>query len=336
VGSGFVMYGPSGKEPIAWAVILVISLQLYLQRAQFVGQDLDEGGIMPVHGAHFEAAGGGLVAARALRDLGQDVRLISVKGGDTGDLLQKEIEKEGLSTALVESAAPTPMTFRLHGRHRYGMELEEYREDPIRVGGEEMRDMLCLFDEGLAEASAVLLCGDSPYQGADMLYSEMLRRGHEAGLPVLAKSTGDSLLELLKSGPGVLVARRQDFSHCAKTLGISEAELRDRGFAADTGALVLVQGAKALSLWTQEGCLELMPPDARSRGGPSPGEALSAGLLLRLVEGWDLQPATCYGIAAGTAQSLKPLGGRLCAATIEGFYRQVRAVATQDDGLCLD
>ncbi len=329
MGSGFVMYCAAGREADREGMILVVSLQLYLQRAQFVGEDLDEAGIVPVHGAHFEAAGGGLVAARTLRDLGQDVLVISVKGGDTGDLLEKELHKEGLETALVESSTPTPMSFRLHGRQLYGMDVEEYREDPIRVGGEEMREMLRLYDEALPSATGVLLCGDSPYQGADMLYSEMLRRGHEAKIPILAKSTGDSLLELLKSGPDVLVARQEDFARCARELGATEAELRERGFDADTGAMVITQGAKTTSLWTHEGRLDLVPPDARSRGGPSPGEALSAGMLLRLIQDWDLQPATCYGIAAGTAQSLKPLGGRLCAATIEGFYRQVRAVVSE-------
>ena len=312
-------------------MILVISLQLYLQRAQFVGQDLGESGTVPVHGAHFEAAGGGLVAARTLRDLGQDVCLISVKGGDTGDLLEKELYKEGIETSLVESSTPTPMSFRLHGRQRYGMEVEEYREDPIRVGGEEMRDMLQLFDEELPGASAVLLCGDSPYPGADMLYSEMLKRGREAQVPVLARSTGDSLLELLRAGPGVLVVRGQEFSAGAEEMGVSEEELREHGFAAETGAIVITHGADAVELWTHEGGLRLVPPDTRSRGGSAPGEALSAGMLWRLMQGWDLQPATCFGIAAATTQSQKPLGGRLSAETIEGFYRQVRAV-TSDEG----
>lgn len=308
-------------------MILVVSLQLYLQRAQFVGQDLDATGFVPVHGAHFEAAGGGLVAARTLRDLGQDVCLLSAKGGDTGDLLEKELHKEGLETGMVESSTPTPMSFRLHGRQRYGIEIEEYREEPIRIGGEEMREMLRNFDAALPGAKGVLLCGDSPYAGGDMLYSEMLRRGQEARVPVLARSTEASLMERIKSGPDVLIARRQEFANCAEAAGVTEDELRATAFAAKTGALILTQGVETVVLWTEEGRLHLLPPDTRSRGGHSPGEALSAGLLLRLIQDWDLQPAACYGIAAGTAQSLKPLGGRLCAETIEGFYRQVRAVA---------
>ncbi|MFQ5505421.1 MAG: hypothetical protein ACE5F1_11575, partial [Planctomycetota bacterium] len=74
---------------------------------------------------------------------------------------------------------------------------------------------------------------------------------------------------------------------------------------------MLSRGPQSVRLITGEGELRLQPPETRDRGGLAPRDAMAAMMLLRLSHGWDLQPAVAYGIAAGTAQTQKSLGGRL-------------------------
>ncbi|MEZ5988836.1 MAG: PfkB family carbohydrate kinase [Planctomycetota bacterium] len=311
-------------------MVLVVSLQLHLLRSQFLGEETGEPGVMSVSGAHFEAGGDGVVAARTLRDLGHEPHLLSVRGGTTGEILERELAREGLAPELVPGIIPTPMGFRLFGARRN--EVEEYREDPIRFGGEEMRELLERFDERLPQSRAVLLCGDSPSTGSEFLFGEMLRRLRDAGVPHVVKTRGPSLAECLRSGGDVIVVRRPQWIAAAREQGCSEETMLEQAFAAGSAAVVLTDGATRVSLWTEEGELELEPPATQGRGGLAPGEALAAGLLDRRLRGWDLQPSVCFGIAAGTAQSLKPLGGRLSTETIDGFYRQVRAVSREEAG----
>ncbi|MFQ5503384.1 MAG: PfkB family carbohydrate kinase [Planctomycetota bacterium] len=306
-------------------MLLVVSLESRLYRVQFLDGLLGGAGCQEVFGAHFEAGGKGIVAARTLRDLNAKLGLVGIKGGITGQILADCLERERVPARFVDSPVPTPMGCRIYSPKGGGGLIQEYREEAAWIGGTELRLLpqeLARFQPGLR---GVLLCGSSPGRGSDFLLAELCQRLRADGVPALMLDPGRGLIETLEQPADWVLMGDADFSEAARFSELSELSLLEELFSSGCRLVVLGRGPESVRLITGEGELRLRPPETRDKGGLAPREAMAAMMLLRLSQGWDLQPSVAYGIAAGTAQTQKSLGGRLRMAEIEGFYRQIRA-----------
>jgi len=317
-------------------MLLVVSLAPTLVRSQFLdhgGDETDTDDVhsgrrrrVPVVGAHFEAGGRGIVAARALKDLSAAVRLVCIRGGATGQALTECLEAARIPATFVDSLQPTPITYRVHAREHGGALVREYVDEPPALGGGEMRAVLDVFDDSLTKAGGVLLTGGCAARGVDFLLAELCRVAREQSVPVLFLGAGEALFESRDAPPEWVLCGRADLARSVSDLGRSETRLTTDLFARGCRAVVVSDGPRPVRIITSEGELKLVPPETRDRAGPSPREAMAAMMLLRLTQAWDLQPAVAYGMAIGTAQTQKTLGGRLRMADVEGFYRQIRGV----------
>ena len=304
-------------------MLLVVSPKLYLLRVQFLeGRPTLS---QRVFGAHFEAGGDGVVAARTLRDLNGRACLLGVRGDVTGSLLRNALAAEGIEAHLLPSLSPTPMLLRIYEKHEGKLRARDYLEDPGRLSGGMMRAMTLEFESLLPDARGVLLSGSSESAGAEFFMAELARKSAAAGVPLVIQSEGNTVLECLGCAADSIVLRAKDWQRCIELRRAPAGELLEEFFAGGGKTLLVTNGAQAVRVFSADAEeLRLYPPKIGDRGGKGACEAVAAGQLFRLAAGWDSISATSFGIAAGTAQTLKLVGGRLSPTEIEGFFRQVR------------
>lgn len=306
-------------------MFLVVSLQPVLSRVQFLGSLA--GSDREVLAAHFEAEGDGVTAARVLRDLGHAVTLLGLGGRPLAELFEQALAEEGVRAKLLPTSAPLPMSIR-HVSWSDGGELASSRftEGAPRITGAEMRFLLAEAQDCLAEADALLVCGDSSSPGVDFAVRRLLERAGVARKRAILEASGRVLVESATAGPSFVVTVRRRLEATAKAHGLVVADLCRRFFDSGTQGMVLTDGVKAAEVLLAGETLRLQPPAAGDRGGERAREALAAGLLHGLSRDFEPPAAVAYGMGAATARVQKEIGGRLDPSAVEGFYRQVRRI----------
>ncbi|MAE76224.1 MAG: hypothetical protein CMJ85_05065 [Planctomycetes bacterium] len=306
-------------------MLAVVSLQPALVRVEFLG-GLSEDGGHEVLAAHFEAGGYGLTAARLLRALGQPVVFIGLAGGPMVELLCEGLRDERIEERLLDAEAALPTIVRQHSWDGTGRLVSRtFPGVPARASGDELCRLVAGVD-ALDEVDGIIVCGESPSAGSDFAAREIVRRAKRRAIPVVMQPDGGIIVEGAAGGPGHVVLRRRCYVEALESGGLREEALLERLFDAGGESLVITNGPELVEVITPSGREFAQPATASDRGGESAREALAAGLLLKLADGWDTWAAVCYGVGAGTAQTQKEVHGRLSLAEVDGFYSQVRKV----------
>jgi fructose-1-phosphate kinase PfkB-like protein len=304
-------------------VLLVVTLRPLLARVQF----LAAGGQEPqsVIAAHFEAAGPGIAAARALRALGGSAVLLAPGSGEVARCFAARLQDEAVTARLVETAAPMPMCVVHHWWDPQGARHgQSFVEDAARLTGAEMRRVLAEVDTLLPEVRAVVLAGAEVPAGGEFLLAEIAARVAAAGKVVVLATGERTLAEALSRGHGNVVAARWELDSVVRQVGCDAPKLVAGALANGADTVLVAAGADAACLHLRQGSVVLEPPAASDRGGEGVLETVAAGLAVRLAAGWEPVSAACYGLAAGLAQMQKELGGSLSLSEVDGFFSGVR------------
>ncbi len=308
-------------------MFLVVAPSVWLMRVQYLGSRAAAGDWpreASVYGAHFEAGGPGLVAARTLRDLGSEIRILAAAGGRTGELLRESLEDEGLDAELVSSSSLTPMASRIHEPSRPEVLPRNLWEPAMPLETATMRRMLEHFDELAPRLDAVLLFGEPVGRSSSFLHAELVRRARTAHVRCLLASQGSAADEAIPQGPESILLSQRAHELALAENGRTKEDFAERCFAAGTRTIVATQDSKDVVVRTPDAEARIQVPKTGDRAGFGAREALGAAWLHAQVDGWDLLPAIFFGVGAGTARIRKRLGGRLQRSEVEAFQRQVR------------
>ncbi|MEU4874004.1 1-phosphofructokinase family hexose kinase [Streptomyces sp. NPDC021608] len=225
--------------------------------------------------------GKGLNVARVLAALGHEVTVTGFAGGATGRRVRELLSgSAGVADALVPVAGSSRRTVAvvdvLTG------DTTQLNEPGPVVAPAEWSAFQEAYEELLAGADAVALCGSLPPGVPVGAYAALIRAARAAGVPVLLDTSGEPLRRGVAARPDVV---KPNAGELAELTG-SHEPLRATQDARRRGARSVVAslGAEGLVAATPEGRWRAIPP-ARVRGNPTgAGDSVCAGLLSGLVD----------------------------------------------------
>ncbi len=143
-------------------------------------------------------AGKGINFCRAAMCHGKtEARLIQFAGGDTGEYVRKELEKEGMPVwSVVTSAATRTCTTCLDQSSQV---MTEVIEPSFAATGAEVDTMLEYLSNALPDSDGAALCGTLPTGTDPLLYLRAIELIRKRGIPVLIDSFRD-IRKVLESG----------------------------------------------------------------------------------------------------------------------------------------
>ncbi|WP_405501949.1 1-phosphofructokinase family hexose kinase [Streptomyces anulatus] len=254
--------------------------------------------------------GKGLNVARVLGALGHDCVVTGFAGGPTGDVLRSLLAPLPPRDALVEVAGNTRRTLAITDRSTG--DTTQLNEPGPQVSPAEWAAFLRTYEELLAGAEAVALCGSLPpgiHVGA---YAELVRIARAAAVPVLLDTSGEPLRRGIAARPDLVKPNAEEL---ARLTG-SREPLRAARDARRRGAhsVIASLGPEGVLALTPDGVWRAAPP-ARVRGNPTgAGDSAVAGLLSALAEGLDWPERLARAVALSTATVLAPTAGDFDAA----------------------
>ncbi|MEU6874625.1 MULTISPECIES: 1-phosphofructokinase family hexose kinase [unclassified Streptomyces] len=275
--------------------------------------------------------GKGLNVARVLSALGHETVVTGFAGGATGTVL-RELLAARPADAPTPGTAPAPLTDALvtvAGNTRRTIavvdratgDTTQLNEPGPLVTADEWTSLLGRYEELLAGADAVALCGSLPpgiHVGA---YAELVRSARAAGVPVLLDTSGEPLRRGIAARPDLI---KPNADELAQLTG-SREPMRATHDARRRGAhgVIASLGPDGMLAVTPDGIWQAAPP-ARVLGNPTgAGDSAVAGLLSGLVEGLSWPDRLRRAVALSTATVLSPTAGDFDRAAYEELLPRV-------------
>ncbi|MFE0807111.1 1-phosphofructokinase family hexose kinase [Streptomyces sp. NPDC058794] len=281
-----------------------------------------------VTGVTERPGGKGLNVARVLAALGHEVTVTGFAGGTTGDTVRAGLTGvPGVADALVPVAGATRRTIAVVDE-RTG-DTTQLNEPGPAVAPAEWNAFQEAYEDLLAGAAAVALCGSLPPGVPVGAYAGLVRAARAAGVPVLLDTSGEPLRRGVAARPDLI---KPNADELAELTGAHEP-LRATQAARRRGARSVVAslGAAGLLAETPEGRWRAAPP-AHVRGNPTgAGDSAVAGLLSGLVEHLPWPDRLARAVALSAATVLAPVAGEFDRAAYEELLGRGVAVTAEAD-----
>ncbi|MBZ9643315.1 1-phosphofructokinase family hexose kinase [Streptomyces sp. PSKA30] len=246
--------------------------------------------------------GKGVNVARVLAALGHEVTVTGFAGGSTGRIVQDALTATpGVVDALVPIGGTTRRTIAVVDE-RTG-DTTQLNEPGPAIAPAEWSAFLEAYEDLLAPASAVALCGSLPPGVPVGAYAGLIRTARAAGVPVLLDTSGEPLRRGVAARPDVV---KPNADELAELTG-SHEPLRATQDARRRGAHAVVAslGPEGLLALTPEGRWRATPP-TRVHGNPTgAGDSAAAGLLSGLADHlpWPDRLTRATALAAATVRA---------------------------------
>lgn len=299
---------------------------LTMNTALDVAADADE--VVPTEkvrcrAVRYDAGGGGVNVARFARVLGATVSAVFTAGGSTGSRMIDMVEAAGVPGVPVPIEGATRESFTVNERAT-GKQYRFVLPGPVLSPGEEARCLEAL-RRAAYSAQFVVASGSLPPGVPLDFYQRVADMCREAGALLILDTSGGGLSHIT-SGVYLLKPSVRELRECVGRPLPTEAEqlaaaheLIDRGIARIVVVSLGAQGA-LLAASSHSERFPALPVAAVS--GIGAGDAMVAGITVGLAEGWTLDRAVRYGIAAATAKLQTPATSVFDRADVEHHFAE--------------
>ncbi|MER6347603.1 1-phosphofructokinase family hexose kinase [Streptomyces sp. NPDC001595] len=268
--------------------------------------------------------GKGVNVARVLAALGHQVAVAGFVGGGTGRTVRDLLTTApGVTDALVPTGGATRRTVAVVDEQT-GDTTQLNEPGPV-ITPAEWTAFQEVYEDLLASAAAVALCGSLPPGVPVGAYAGLIRTARAAGVPVLLDTSGEPLRRAIAARPDIV---KPNADELAELTG-SHEPLRATQDARRRGARAVVAslGRDGLLAVTPEGRWRSAPP-RRAHGNPTgAGDSAVAGLLSGLVEHLPWPDRLARATALSAATVLAPVAGEFDRRTYEELLGRVAVTA---------
>ncbi len=259
--------------------------------------------------AHLCASGKALNVALAVHHLGGSCRALSLLGGVTGKIIDRELISLGVAHDWIWTREPTRMCTTLLDRS--DGTTTELVENARPVTAAELDEFIRVYRAIVPEAGMVVLSGSLPTGTPKSFYRDLIA---QAKAPVVLDASGPELLEALPLKPLCVKPNREELARTLERELDSDDDMRVamREVCRLGAQWVLVSHGSA-ALWAHADGHDYTFHTARVTAvNPiGSGDCLAAGIAWGLTNGMDMPEAIRIGIAAAADNASALLPARL-------------------------
>jgi len=281
----------------------------------------------------FTPGGGGINVARAIHNLGGEVKAIYPAGGPTGDMLEQLLEKENIHQYRVKTKNWTRENVSIieettNNQYRFEMPGAPLNEH-------ETAQSLETFLKESQAADFLVASGSLPEGVPDDFYAKLAKKTQGTHPKLIIDTSGQSLKKLKGSGVFLLKPNLREFREFTGLKLLSEEDQKQAGRElVNNGTcevLVLSLGADGVLLVTRDYQVRFHSPKVAVKSRIGAGDSTVAGIVLGLTQDMDLKEAVMFGISCGASTVMSP-GNELCQKRdVDRIFNQMKKELRQDN-----
>jgi 1-phosphofructokinase family hexose kinase len=318
-------------------VIITVTLNPAVDHALDL-EKLTVGDTNRVLDSRIDPGGKGINVSRVLRELRRESMASGLSPGSLGRFVEHSLLEQGILCDFVHTRGQTRTNLTVVDETSHETTLLSYRGpevDPRHIATLEVR-----LRRYISPGDWLVVAGSIPPPIEADVYARLIELGRERGAHTVLDADAAALAAGLRGKPDLVKANHHE---AERLLGRSLDDDHELPRAADdmralgAATAVLTAGRRGAVAVNDDGLWWAWPPEIVVVSSVGAGDALLAGLLLKLSDGHDLGEALRYGTAAGAAACLTP-GTQLChredveRALPNVRVEQVRAAATAHRG----
>ncbi|XVV09444.1 1-phosphofructokinase family hexose kinase [Actinoplanes sp. CA-131856] len=275
---------------------------------------------------HVHPGGQGVWQARMIASLGVPVTLCAAVGGETGEVLERQLAlEEGVRLRTVPRSSGSG--WYVHDRRDGAREaVADHPGTPLER--HELDELYSLaLAEGLRAPVAVLSGPASPEVVDPSVFERLAADLTGNGVRVVADLSGEHLSAVLEGGLYFVKVSHEELIDDGRAAGDSVDELLSAGreLCGSGAAAVLISraGDPALALFDGRE-VEIEPPPMRVKEHRGAGDSMTAGVAAVLARGGSFEEALRTGAAAGALNVTRHGLGTGRAEAVRELYKRVR------------
>ena len=259
-----------------------------------------------------DPGGGGLNVARAIKKLGGEATAIYPSGGYTGKYLNHLVEKEDIPTIIIETDQETReniIVFDVSGnkQYRFGFPGTPLSERDLN------ECMLAIKD--LDSLEYIVVSGSLPPGVSSSVYKLLSDIATKSNAKLVVDAPGEYLNEVVRAGVYMIKPNIGELAGMVNKERIEFEEIpsiaRDIISKNNCEIIVVSLGKNGAMLFTKDESYAVQAPVVERLSTVGAGDSMVAGIVYSLSSGLSLFQALQYGVASGTAATLRP-GTELC------------------------
>ena len=271
-------------------------------------------------------AGQSINVAKVLHALGERVFATGFLGADRGVEIAEEFDSRRIVHQFVSVPGRTRQCITVIDKSTGA--ITELVEESHPAPEAAYEQLLSIVRKRAKGCGALVMSGTITPGGPKEFYRHCTQTAREAGAIPVVDAQGPVLLETLKARPGLVKPNR---SELATTVGrkledenaviSAMREMHDRG----AQRVVVTAGKHPTLAFNGATVWRVESPQVKAVNPIGSGDAFTAGLVWRLVQGDDLGESCRWAAAAGAANALTLMAGELDKKDVERLAGKVKA-----------
>lgn len=271
-----------------------------------------------------DPGGGGVNVSRALKELGGESRAFLAIGGGIGTELRGLLDRTGIACDYWPLSGETRFSFTV---------MEDSTAQHYRfvlpgpeVSSAEADAILLHLEQSIRDCHGyVVVSGSLPLGMPVDFYARITRRTRELGAKLIIDAHGEPLRLAAAERPYIIRLNHLE----AQELVGGDADVAAHQLARQlidrqlAEAAIVTLGERGAIVATAGGEIEIRPPHVAVRSSVGAGDSFVAALTFGLANGWALDEAARYGVAAAAA-AVTTEATELCKRdTVNAFFAQI-------------
>jgi 6-phosphofructokinase 2 len=272
----------------------------------------------------YDPGGGGINAARVIRELGGRAFAVYLSGGTTGPVLDGLILASGIDGQRIPVAGHTRISHTVHERSS-GLEFRFVPEGPL-VAMEEWQACLAALEN--IDCEYLIASGSLPRGVPVDFYVEVARVAARKGARLVLDTSGEALQAATAHGVYLIKPSLGELEQLIGRKLPNPVDQEDavRGLIQSKAAemVALTLGRDGAVLATRDGLHRLPGLKVTPKSAVGAGDSFLAAMTLGLAQSRRPEDAFAFAVAAGTATVLTS-GTELCRREdVERLYKEVK------------
>ncbi|PHV72137.1 1-phosphofructokinase [Sporanaerobium hydrogeniformans] len=304
-------------------MITTVTLNVAIDKLYTV-EDYKPYEVMRVKECTATPGGKGLNVTKVIQLLKEEVIATGFVGGHAGDWVLERLDERGISHQFVKVEAETRTCINikdlLNGRHT------EFLEPGFTLNAHEEARFIEKFKELLKTSEVVTLSGSIPKGIRATIYNELVDIAKKAGRKVIVDTSGNLLVEILKSKPTMIKPNRDELEAITKKKLQSLEEIAGVAKELQVAGIPIVAislGKEGVLVVCEEGTYQGKPPVIEAVNTVGCGDSMIAGFAVGLVKGEAIEEIIKRAVAVSAANALTAATGSFEQADYERLLDQV-------------
>jgi len=276
-----------------------------------------------------EPGGGGINVARVLARLGTNAIALYPSGGYTGQALDELIAKEHIPAIPVKTRNETRenvivLETSTNKQFRFTMPATSLSEKEI--------ERLLESIEHVKKLDFIVVSGSLPAGIAPNIFSRIAIVGKKKA-KLVVDTSGEGLKYAVDQGVYLIKPNISELAYLAgkEYLHTNEIVHHAKSIIKTKNCEIIVVSLNAAGamLVTKNAAIAITPPAVKVKSTVGAGDSMVAGIVFALSRGDNIETASQYGVACGTAATLNA-GTELChKKDVEALFNQIRSLSNK-------